>query len=239
VTSRRHALATRFSPGRARDAFLAAPPPCYSRGVLRGIVFPARRGTIVVVAVLALVAGIASVRADIEGEQFQSGTWRVRLSAPRGWQLTEKTSYPSVLLRMVRRAPDGKMLLTAERISPGTDARAYALKTVELLKRMRFEVRPPQLHSSTGAYFIDSHRGESYLRQAFLVSGTIGYSLTLEAPSNRIRSQHLRAFDYTLRSVQILRPEEIPAAIEKDEKKKEQTSPPPPEPKKEEGGAGG
>ena len=71
--------------------------------------------------------------------------------------------------------------------------RAYAVKTAEQLKKMRFEVRPPQLHSSTGAYFVDSHRGASYLRQAFLVSGTIGYSLTLEAPSNRVRSQQLRA----------------------------------------------
>ena len=180
-------------------------------------------------ALLAL-AGVAvggAARADIEGEQFQSGAWRVRLSAPRGWQMTEKTAYPNVLLRMVRRAPDGKMLLSAERIQPGTDARAYAVKTAELLKKMGFNVRPPQLHSSTGAYFVDSQRGESHLRQAFLVSGTIGYSLTLEAPSNRVRSQHLRAFDYTLRSVQILRPEEIPAAIEKDEKNKQETAPEP------------
>ena len=188
-----------------------------------------------VLAVLALVGGViaGAARADIEGEQFQSGTWRVRLSAPRGWQMTEKTAYPNVLLRMVRRGPDGKMLLSAERIPPGTDARAYAVKTAELLKTMRFNVRPPQLHSSTGAYFLDSQRGESYLRQAFMVSGTIAYSLTLEAPSSRVRSQHLRAFDFTLRSVQILRPEEVEEAIQKDEAKKEQTAPP--EPKKEEG----
>lgn len=211
---------------REDDAALrAGSSACYSRSVLLRAL----------VVAIALAAAAAPVRGDIEGEQFQSGAWRVRLSAPRGWQLTEKTAYPSVLLRMVRRAPDGKMLLTAERIKPGTDARAYALKTAELLKQMGFEVRAPQLHSSTGAYFVDSDRGGSFLRQAFLVSGTIGYSLTLEAPSNRIRSQHLRAFDYTLRSIQTLRPEEIPAAIEADEKKKEQTSPPPPEPKKEEG----
>lgn len=192
-----------------------------------------RASLLVALALLAIAA--APARADIEGEQFQSGAWRVRLTAPRGWQLTEKTAYPSVLLRMVRRAPDGKMLLTAERVEAGTDARTYAMKTVELLKKMNFEVRVPQLHSSTGAYFIDSHRGDSYLRTAFLVSGTIGYSLTLECASNRIRSQHLRAFDYTLRSLQILRPEEVPAAIEADKKKKEQTAPPEPE-KKEEGG---
>ncbi len=193
------------------------------------------RASLLAALALIAIAGQAA-RADIEGEQFQSGAWRVRLTAPRGWQLTEKTAYPSVLLRMVRRAPDGKMLLTAERVEAGTDARALALKTAELLKKMKFAVRAPQLHSSTGAYFIDSQRGDSYLRTAFLVSGTIGYSLTLECASNRIRSQHLRAFDFTLRSLQILRPEEVPAAIEADKKKKEETAPPEPKKEKEEGG---
>lgn len=202
---------------------------CYSSGV--------RSRVVVLVAFVVALVGEAAL-GDIEGEQFQSGTWRVRLTAPRGWQLTEKTAYPSVLLRMVRRAPDGKMLLTAERVDAGTDARAYAMKTAELLKTMKFSVRAPQLHSSTGAYFIDSHRGDSYLRQAFLVSGTIGYSLTLECASNRMRSQHLRAFDFTLRSIQTLRPEEVPAAIEADKKKKEQTAPPEPKKEKEEGGGG-
>ncbi len=206
--------------------FLAEPAACYSRIV---------RARLCIALALVMATGATAARADIEGEQFQSGTWRVRLTAPRGWQLTEKTAYPSVLLRMVRRAPDGKMLLTAERVEAGTDARSFALKTTELLKKMNFAVRSPQLHSSTGAYFVDSHRGDSYLRTAFLVSGTIGYSLTLECASNRIRSQHLRAFDFTLRSLQTLRPEEVPAAIEADKNKKEQTAPPEPK-KKEEGG---
>ena len=208
--------------------FLGEAPACYSRIV---------RARLLIALALVMATGTTAARADIEGEKFQSGTWRVRLTAPRGWQLTEKTAYPSVLLRMVRRAPDGKMLLTAERVEAGTDARSFAIKTAELLKKMNFAVRSPQLHSSTGAYFVDSHRGDSYLRTAFLVSGTIGYSLTLECASNRIRSQHLRAFDFTLRSLQTLRPEEVPAAIEADKNKKEQTAPP--EPKKKEEGTGG
>jgi hypothetical protein len=167
----------------------------------------------------------AAASADIEGDQFVSAEWRVRLTAAKNWQLTEKTAYPSVLLRMVRRAPDGKMLLTAERVKAGTDGRAFALRTAELLRKMGFTVRPPQLHSSTGAYFIDSNRGGSFLRQAFLVDKEVGYSLTLEAPNNRTRSQHLRAFDFTLRSIQILREEEVPAAT--GEKPAEDTPPPP------------
>ncbi|HLU65016.1 MAG TPA: hypothetical protein VKZ63_01995 [Kofleriaceae bacterium] len=179
-------------------------------------------------AALAVVLGAASARGDIDGDRFESRAWRVRITAPRNWQLTEKTAYPSVLLRMVRRAPDGKMLLTAERLPPGTSAEDYAKKTAELMRTMRFSVRAPQLHSATGAYLVDSHRDRSFLRQAFLVAGGIGYSLTLAAPDNRTRSQHLRAFDAALRSIQIIREEELerqPAP--EDEAGSE---PPPPEP---------
>ncbi len=151
----------------------------------------------------------ARARADIEGQEFESSAWSVRMTAPKNWQLTEKTAYPSILLRLARRAPDGKMMLAVERLAPGVTARAYAERTAGILRAMRFEVRSPQLHSSTGAYFIDSQGSGASLRQAFLVAGGVGYSLTLSAPDNRTRSQHLRAFDYALRSIQIRRPREV------------------------------
>jgi len=162
-------------------------------------------------ALLSLSTGLA--RADIEGDRFESSAWHVRISAPKNWQLTEKTAYPNILLRMARRAPDGRMMLAAERVAPGVDALAYAERTAGILRSMRFQVRSPQLHSSTGAYFIDSQGRGAFLRQAFLVTGGIGYSLTLSAPDSRTRGQQLRAFDYALRSIQILRPgEAAPAA---------------------------
>jgi len=161
--------------------------------------------------VLALVAALSAAptalaRADIEGSEFESNAWRVRMTAPKNWQLTEKAAYPNILLRLSRRTPDGKMMLTAERLSPGTDALAYAERTAAVLRGLGVDVRSPQLHSSTGAYLVDAERGGAALRQAFLVAGGIGYSLTLYAPDNRSRSQHLRAFDYALRSIQVLRP---------------------------------
>jgi hypothetical protein len=159
----------------------------------------------VALAAALLAAFAASASADIEGDQFESETWRVRMSAPKNWQLTDKTAYPSILLRMARRAPDGKMMLSAERLAPGINALGYAQRTADILRQMGFQVRSPQLHSSTGAYFIDSDGRGAFLRQAFLVSGGIGYSLTLSAPDNRTRSQHLRAFDFALRSIQVLR----------------------------------
>jgi len=171
---------------------------CYFSGVPRLLV--------VALAAALLAASATRARADIEGDAFESVSWRVRMSAPKNWQLTEKTAYPNILLRMVRRAPDGKMMLTAERLSPGVDALGYADRTAALLRQMGFQVRSPQLHSSTGAYFIDSQSRTAYLRQAFLVSGGIGYALTLSAPDNRTRGQQLRAFDFALRSIQIMPP---------------------------------
>lgn len=165
----------------------------------------------ILLAAIACLACAASVaRADIEGDRFVSPTWRVRITAPKNWQLTDKTAYPSVLLRMVRRAPEGKILLTAERVPAGTDALTYASKTIELLRGMEFNVRAPQLHSSTGAYYVDAQRPGAFLRQAYLVAGGFGYSLTLAAPDHRTRTQHLRAFEFALRSITILRADEVP-----------------------------
>jgi hypothetical protein len=167
---------------------------------------------VVVVAFLAaLLWTSATTRAEIEGDRFERKDWRVRMSAPRNWQLTERTAYPNILLSLVRRAPDGKMMLAAERLAAGETAQGYARRTADILRSMNFEVRSPQLHSSTGAYFVDSQGRGAFLRQAFLVAGGIGYSLTLSAPDNRTRSQLLRAFDYALRSIQILRPPPPPA----------------------------
>jgi hypothetical protein len=177
---------------------------CYFSGVPRSLA--------AALAVALLAASPAPARADIEGSEFESSAWRVRMSAPKNWAITEKTAYPNILLRLVRRAPDGKMMLAVERLAPGVDALAYAERTAGILRSMRLQVRPPQLHSSTGAYFVDSQGDGAFLRQAFLVAGGVGYSLTLSAPDNRTRSQHLRAFDYALRSIQILRPgEALPA----------------------------
>jgi hypothetical protein len=69
---------------------------------------------------------------------------------------------------------------------------------------MGFRVRVPQLHAATGAQWIDAENGTSFVREAFLVAGHLGYTLTLAADSSRARSQHLRAFDAALRSIRLL-----------------------------------
>jgi hypothetical protein len=154
-----------------------------------------------VCALLMLAVASPVARADLEGAEFFSPEWRVRLTAPKYWQLSERSSYPSVLLWMSRRAPRGKMLFAAERLPAPETARAYAARTAKKLSALGFRVRAPQLHSASGAYWFDFENDKSYLRQAFLVAGPVGFTLTLSADDPRTRSQHLRAFDSALRSI--------------------------------------
>jgi hypothetical protein len=177
---------------------------------------------------LAVIAALLprAARADIDGDRYSSTQWRVRMTAPKNWHLTEQTSYPNVLLWMVRHAPDGKMMLTAERTQKGEDALAYATRTSELLSKIGFSLRAPQLHGSTGAYWIDFDNGRVFLRQAFLVVDGVGYALTLSAEDVRTRSAHLRAFDYALRSIRPMRASEAAAEAAKEAAADEQNAEP-------------
>jgi hypothetical protein len=167
-------------------------------------------GLAVVGALLSPLEGTA--QAEIVGDRFRSTEWRVTMVAPRNWQITDQTSYPNILLWMVRHNPPGKMLLAAERVAAETDVLTYAATTTKVLQAMGFVVRTPQLHGATGAYWIDFDNGTVFLRQAFLVTGGFGYALTLSAPDARLRTQHLRAFDQALRSISPHRGRNEPAA---------------------------
>jgi hypothetical protein len=155
-----------------------------------------------------------SARSEIDGERFRSKEWRIRMTAPKDWQISEQTSYPNILLWMVRANPAAKMLLSAEHHREAIDALEYALRTSKVLEQMGFQVRPPQLHAATGAYLIDFDNcdepargcvGRVFLRQAFLVVDGVGYALTLATPDLRTRGRHLHVFDSALRSIRIQR----------------------------------
>lgn len=163
------------------------------------------RKLIAVVAIAGACITAGAAVADIEGDRFTSDEWRVSLTAPRGWLLTEQTSYPNILLWMVKHDPEGKMILSAETVEDGVDAQAYAQETLALLETFGFQGRAPTVHSSTGAFYYDIDDGLTYLRQAFLVSDGIGYALTLTAGDSSVRAQHSRAFDYALRAIRIRR----------------------------------
>jgi hypothetical protein len=180
----------------------------------------------VLVAVLASTLG-APAQADLQGDHFESLDWKIRLHAPSNWRVTERTGYPNVLLRLSRRDPDGKIFLSAEKVEKGTDVLRYAGRTTRVLAAIGFSVRAPQLHNATGAYWIDADNGHSYLRQAYLVAGGIAYALTLAAPDSRTRSQHLRAFDAALRSLQPLTDAQVLRLREEQRRKQEQRAPAP------------
>ena len=149
----------------------------------------------------AAISGLA--HADLDGEIYSSEEWRVSLKTPKAWRLSERSSYPNILLWMTHRQPNARMLFAAEMLPEEQDSQSYALLAVKKLEQLGFRVRAPQLHSATGAYWMDFDNGESFLRQAVLVPAEsgIGYSLTLSAETLRARGQMLRAFDFSLRSL--------------------------------------
>lgn len=172
--------------------------------------------TLAVALMLALAFGLPEARADLTGDTYESEDWRVSLRGPKGWKLSDDRSYPSILLWMVHRSPDARMLFSAEILVDVKDAQDYAAKTAARLEKLGFTVRAPQLHSATGAYWMDFDDGKQFLRQAVLVPSQqgIGYSLTLSAPGTSSRGQLLRAFDYTLRSIIPVRTKQTDAPIQ-------------------------
>ncbi len=157
------------------------------------------------IAVLFAILSVSATasRAELDGKSFSSKEWRVSLEAPDYWNATDKTAYPNILLRLYRRAPDGKMLLAVEKVKRDTKAVDYAVATAERLNSMGFQTRAPQLHTATGAYLVDAQSRTAFLRQAYLVSGGVAYSLTLAATDSRTRSSHLRAFERTLKQIKV------------------------------------
>jgi hypothetical protein len=150
----------------------------------------------------------APAHGDCDGDEcsFAAWGWRAVVTAPKNWQPSEERSYPSVRVWMMRRDPPGRMLVSAERLDQKLDALAYANRTARLLETLGFTVGQPQLHSQTGAFWVDFDNGAVFLREAFLVVGGVGYALTLAARDRKTRGQHLRAFDQTLRTMKIKRP---------------------------------
>lgn len=157
-----------------------------------------------VMVVLLSVCGLEKSFADLSGDTFRSEEWRVSIEGPKGWQLNESTSYPSILLWMIHRRPDARMLFSAEPVPADvTDSQSYAIASTKKLEELGYHVRTPQLHSATGAYWVDFDDGKSFLRQAVLVveETRLGYALTLSASDLRTRAQFLRAFDFSLRHI--------------------------------------
>lgn len=149
--------------------------------------------------------------ADLDGGNYKSDEWNVRVRSPKGWQVSDHSTYPGVLLWMLRHEPNARMLFSAEKLATKTDYRkntqTYATEIAKRLESLGYTVRAPQLHSATGAYWMDFDDGKSFIRQAVLIpkDKNFAYTLTMSADDALIRSQLLRVFDYSLRSIKPLR----------------------------------
>lgn len=162
-------------------------------------------------AIVATTGAPASTAADVDGDKFVSREWGVSLRAPSPWQMSERTSYPNILLWMTHSQPPGRMLLSVEVHDDKLDARTYAERTAALLTELGFSVRARQRHPGTGAWYFDFDNcagapgceGKAFMRQAFLVEGRIGYALTLAAGDVYARGRLLRAWDLTLKSIKL------------------------------------
>src|SRR5262245_21031437 len=95
-------------------------------------------------ALLPLLAALGTrARADIEGDTFLSKEWGITVRSPGNWQMTEQTSYPNIILHLLRPYPAGRMLLSAECVAPGLKPLDYAEQTSRILAKVGFRVRPP------------------------------------------------------------------------------------------------
>lgn len=208
--------------------------PCYEQQTVAPLraSLPARR-SITWIAALSSVVLLGLIfwprpgLAEIDGDLYSSPTWGITARAPHGWQLTDKTSYPNILVVMSRTDPDAKILLSAQHVPAGETTREYAEKTAVLLHDMGFHLGLPRRHAATGARWFDLETKDAFLRQAYWVSGDIGFALTLTTPSPVIRNQQLRAFDAVLRTVSITTPVAPPP---QDAGPAEPASPPAPPP---------
>ena len=151
------------------------------------------------------VFAVAKGKSEIKNDRFISEKWKVSIKIPRHWQATEKTSYPNILIWLAQ--PKARMLFTAETVDAKLDSQRYAEATLKELTDLGFVTRTPQLHSSTGAFWIDYNNDIRFLRTALLIYKGVGYSLTLAADEPKVRSKLLRSFDSTLRSIKPLRGE--------------------------------
>lgn len=173
------------------------------------------------------------VEAELDNQIFTSKKDRLRLVVPRGWRATDQSSYPGMLLWMLRSQPDGKMVLTAEPFTrtvycswpPECRASSDPLPTKLAcalrgkLQAQRLRVGPvqagPKENELAGmpSVWFELDDGKKFLRQAVALGEDRVVSLTLSAGSAETRNAHVRAFEQALRTLRPLTLEEMGTAL--------------------------
>lgn len=171
---------------------------------------------------------------QLEGQPqvFTSRSDRVRIVIPRGWCATDHPSYPGFLVSMIHQQPPGQIQLTSEPFTrelycswpvscrnPPTNTAKYACALRDKLTNLRMRVGPSQLGPKENelaglpSVWFEYDDGKKFLRQAVAVTADRAVSLVLSAPSNEARAQHVRPFDTSLRTLQLLTAAESAAPV--------------------------
>jgi hypothetical protein len=197
---------------------------------LRRLIVPlALVGALAIVVGIAVPGAVPDSAADLENAVFTSRADEVRLLVPRGWRASEQPSYPGLLLWMARSQPQGQIELTAEaftrelycswpvpcRTSHDDNLSAkYACALRTKLAALKMKVGPieagPKDNELAGlpSVWFEYDDGKHFQRQAIALSSDRAFSLVLSAPTSDARATHTRAFEQTLRTLQLLTAED-------------------------------
>jgi hypothetical protein len=156
-------------------------------------------GRFVVGAALLLLATAA--RAEIFGTTYRSTVWGVEMTLPRGWELSEQSSFPGMLARAVEHKNGARVTLAVQRLRPGENARAFVERNELALSKLGYHLGSAGTHP-TGAFLLESMTPDKKktIRQAYIPRGETVYVLSLAVVAN-LANVYVRPFDETLRGL--------------------------------------
>lgn len=142
---------------------------------------------------------------------YHNDAFKVRaFEPPVGWEAQTASSYPRLLAAYEDKS-GARLTLVAQRVAPGTTARALSDESRPALERQGFqsivvtlerapdgpEDAPPRVRLEAS---LDG--GRRFVRQLYLVDEGIGYVMTLVGPATRSYSLR-RDFDEAAQSLQL------------------------------------
>jgi hypothetical protein len=157
---------------------------------------------------LALVVALLPFLVAAGGNRFRSDAMKVRgFEAPLGWEAQTIGSYAR-LLGAWETKDGGRLTLVAQKVKPGTTARALADESRPALERQGFRdlkiapVAAPGDESDRvvlDAVLDDGHR---FVRQLYVTAGAIGYVVSMVGPIARSAAMR-RDFDEAATSLSV------------------------------------
>lgn len=159
---------------------------------------------VAIFAIFVVAASASVARADcvIDRDIVRCAAWQVEWIRPEGWELSEQTSYPGILVAAVHRKGGGRMTLAAEKLADASETvQTYAARNRAAMKAAGFKLGTLTRHA-TGSLVqeVVAADGVTRVRQGYFVHDGYAYVITLAAQSDKMHS-YVRAFDDALRNL--------------------------------------